>query len=424
MNSGPDHSVTQSKSATTRAASGNHSGHRGQGRGGVGKSQSRSTSPFGDEGVGGEKPRGRRNQKKSQSPTRKQANQKNKSKSPARKGHQSHHHHPYHHHASNKKKNTTPPDMTVIINRVDLWDCATHYVPDENSTTLPHSNAADLAVTPYSFAPKFAPTRSEHSALPTQSVVAAVRVPYDLQEHHSKSCAFHRHLTADCEDPTEGRCLHQIPKDVIDTSIPNPYDESICHDKYWAQRRRLFSRFDRGIKLDSEGWYSVTPEIIADHCANRVAELSAAMKESTGSEGIVILDAFCGCGGNSIAFGKLPSNLISKVVCVDTDRSKLIKAAHNASIYDIPRDKLVFVECNSTFILQHCFKDGQFILDQPAQTMPQHMPNPVVPGVFSGYHLGGLDMLPRRIDAVFMDPPWGVSIFLLIDGSIVISDFV
>lgn len=61
---------------------------------------------------------------------------------------------------------------------------------------------------------------------------------------------------------------------VIDTSIPNPYPPSICHDKYWCQRRRLFSRFDMGVQLDSEGWFSVTPEIIADHVAQCVGDLS------------------------------------------------------------------------------------------------------------------------------------------------------
>ena len=33
--------------------------------------------------------------------------------------------------------------------------------------------------------------------------------------------------------------------------------------KYWLQRYTLFSRFDEGVALDEEGWYSVTPEAIA-----------------------------------------------------------------------------------------------------------------------------------------------------------------
>lgn len=111
--------------------------------------------------------------------------------------------------------------------------------------------------------------------------------------------------------------------------------------------------------------------------------------------------------GNAIAFGKVPSHIVSKIICVDTDRSKLLKAAHNASLYDIPRDKLVFVQCNSIFILKHCYKNGEFILDQPQASLPKYMPPPVMPTTHAGYDVGGLDMLPRNIDLAFFDPPWG-----------------
>jgi trimethylguanosine synthase len=59
--------------------------------------------------------------------------------------------------------------------------------------------------------------------------------------------------------------------------------------KYWAQRYSLFSLFDSGIKMDEEGWFSVTPELIAKHHASRVGA------------GIVI-DCFTGVGGNAIHF--------------------------------------------------------------------------------------------------------------------------
>ncbi|XP_045060870.2 trimethylguanosine synthase isoform X1 [Desmodus rotundus] len=63
--------------------------------------------------------------------------------------------------------------------------------------------------------------------------------------------------------------------------------------KYWAQRYRLFSRFDDGIKLDTEGWFSVTPEKIAEHIANRVSQSFKCD---------IVVDAFCGVGGNTIQF--------------------------------------------------------------------------------------------------------------------------
>ena len=49
----------------------------------------------------------------------------------------------------------------------------------------------------------------------------------------------------------------------------------------------LFSRFDDGIKMDEEGWFSVTPEPIARHHASRCGS------------GIVV-DSFTGVGGNVI----------------------------------------------------------------------------------------------------------------------------
>ena len=39
--------------------------------------------------------------------------------------------------------------------------------------------------------------------------------------------------------------------------------------KYWFQRYRLFTKFDQGIWMDKEGWFSATPEKIAKHIAER-----------------------------------------------------------------------------------------------------------------------------------------------------------
>ena len=71
---------------------------------------------------------------------------------------------------------------------------------------------------------------------------------------------------------TSGKCAcrrrHDAAKDASAArALPNPHDPSKVHDKYWAQRRRLFKKFDEGVRLDAEGWYSVTPEVVADHVA-------------------------------------------------------------------------------------------------------------------------------------------------------------
>ena len=59
----------------------------------------------------------------------------------------------------------------------------------------------------------------------------------------------------------------------------------------FAQRTRYFSRYNEGCLLDEEGWYSVTPEAIANQIAERC-------------RCDVVLDAFCGVGGNTIAFAR------------------------------------------------------------------------------------------------------------------------
>ncbi|NXO03282.1 TGS1 synthase, partial [Rhinopomastus cyanomelas] len=106
--------------------------------------------------------------------------------------------------------------------------------------------------------------------------------------------------------------------------------------KYWAQRYRLFSRFDDGIKLDREGWFSVTPEKIAEHTAVRVSQLFNCD---------IIVDAFCGVGGNAIQFA-----LTSKrVIAIDIDPEKLSLARNNAEVYGVA-DQIEFV-CGDFMVL-------------------------------------------------------------------------
>jgi trimethylguanosine synthase len=191
-------------------------------------------------------------------------------------------------------------------------------------------------------------------------------------------------------------------------------------DKYWAQRRRLFSRFDDGILLDPEGWFSVTPEVVAAHVASRFADfsyLSTSLRRDdydddgdgrARREPMVILDAFCGCGGNAIAFARLSPSAVSLVVCVDVDRSKLRMAARNASIYNVSPDRILFVEANSVAVMERCYRDGTLIaeLPSPGGTSARYPPRETC----DGFAIGGTDILSdraRRIDAVFMDPPWG-----------------
>ena len=152
------------------------------------------------------------------------------------------------------------------------------------------------------------------------------------------------------------------------------------HYKYWAQRYRLFSKYHEGIILDDEGWFSVTPELIATHIAKRIwnslmqpqIPLHSKKKRSkrknihsaTHNNAGLLLDAFCGPGGNSIQFA-LAAPPGGVVFAIDIDPAKVEMARHNASIYGV-QSRIEFVIGDS------------------------------------------LSIAPRfRVDAVFLSPPWG-----------------
>ena len=216
---------------------------------------------------------------------------------------------------------------------------------------------------------------------------------------------------------SSGKCLCQCRYENLKAgnSQPNPHDPSVVHDKYWAQRRRLFKKFDEGIELDAEGWYSVTPEVVADHVAFRFQDASERASDNNGryarnrtgqqsSKPMVILDAFCGCGGNAIAFAKLPSSAVSHIICIDVDRTKLRKAAHNASIYGIAPNRIVFVEANSVAVMERYYRDGTLVMDPP-EISSKYPPREI----YDDFTIGGIDLLNeigQRIDCIFMDPPW------------------
>ncbi|XP_045517367.1 trimethylguanosine synthase [Pieris brassicae] len=95
--------------------------------------------------------------------------------------------------------------------------------------------------------------------------------------------------------------------------------------KYWKKRHSLFHRFDEGIKLDRESWFSVTPENVASHIANKYSY-------------DVVLDAFCGAGGNTIQF----AHTTKKVIAIDIDPNKIEMARHNAEVYGVSH-KIEFI---------------------------------------------------------------------------------
>ncbi|KAL6954994.1 hypothetical protein U1Q18_042880 [Sarracenia purpurea var. burkii] len=89
-------------------------------------------------------------------------------------------------------------------------------------------------------------------------------------------------------------------------------------EKYWLQRYDLFSKYDEGIRMDEEGWFSVTPEEIAIWQAKR-------------SGGGLVVDCFTGVGGNAIQFAKMCCH----VVAIDIDPQKVELALNNAKVYGV-----------------------------------------------------------------------------------------
>uniref|UniRef100_A0A183HGT1 Trimethylguanosine synthase n=1 Tax=Onchocerca flexuosa TaxID=387005 RepID=A0A183HGT1_9BILA len=115
--------------------------------------------------------------------------------------------------------------------------------------------------------------------------------------------------------------------------------------KYYNQRFRLFSKLNEGILMDREGWYSVTPERIAAHIADRVV----IMKDT------VVLDGFAGVGGNCIQFALKGAY----VIALDMDPVRLRCAKRNAEIYGVA-DRINFICIDFfNFCKFHCEKVRQ-----------------------------------------------------------------
>lgn len=87
------------------------------------------------------------------------------------------------------------------------------------------------------------------------------------------------------------------------------------HEKYWDQRYRIFTRFDHGIQLDPESWYSATYECIGEKIADTCMKLS----KKLGCPIRTVWDGFSGCGGTGISFCRRGF----LVTAIDSDGEKL-----------------------------------------------------------------------------------------------------
>jgi len=173
-------------------------------------------------------------------------------------------------------------------------------------------------------------------------------------------------------DQTEPVALKWVDKYDATGLVPHYTHQSQVPthlQKYFSQRRRYFSLYSvpPGCLLDEEGWYSVTPELVANQIAERC-------------RCDTILDAFCGVGGNSIAFAKT----CERVIALDTSPTRLALARHNAQIYGVA-DRI-------EFILTDYLTFAKSYLSLPSSSKPQQSEN---------------SHQARKIDVVFLSPPWG-----------------
>ncbi|XP_063915010.1 trimethylguanosine synthase-like isoform X3 [Zophobas morio] len=183
-------------------------------------------------------------------------------------------------------------------------------------------------------------------------------------------------------------------------AVPPEIKENAYLRKYWHRRFNLFSKFDEGIKLDEESWYSVTPEQIAKHIAKRCTC-------------DVIIDSFCGAGGNSIQF----AFTCKRVIAIDIDPRKIELARNNAEIYGVA-DRIEFI-VGDFFQLAGGLK-ADVVFFSPPWGGPSYLREPVydLESMLQPFPISKLLEVGRAITsniAVFL--PKNSNAFLLIDES-------
>ncbi|ODH44758.1 hypothetical protein ACO22_00748 [Paracoccidioides brasiliensis] len=112
---------------------------------------------------------------------------------------------------------------------------------------------------------------------------------------------------------------------------------------YWVQRYTIFSKYDDGIWLTDNAWFGVTPEPIAQKIAQHMAD--SAPKDRN-----ILVDAFAGAGGNTIAFAQ--SGRWKRVYAIEKEPAVLQCAKHNAKVYGVD-DKITWFEGDCMQILKH-----------------------------------------------------------------------
>lgn len=160
--------------------------------------------------------------------------------------------------------------------------------------------------------------------------------------------------------------------------------------KYWRQAYSMFSRYDDGIWMTDQAWYEVTHESIAqyvlqilhDPSSNFGSKIAEHISNTAPEDKSIIIDPFCGVGGNSIAFAL--SGRWQRVYAIEKDEATLACAKHNAEIYGVA-DQI-------TWFCGDCFE--VLGLKEPGES-----------GTDDG--LWQLKAVMGAYGVIFASPPWG-----------------
>lgn len=169
--------------------------------------------------------------------------------------------------------------------------------------------------------------------------------------------------------------------------------------KYWPQRFTYFSRYNDGVMMTKELWFSVTPESISKFTA-RLIKLALSDKQGP----LYVMDAFAGAGGN-VTF-LLES--FDVVFAVDINYIHLQCTQNNAMLYhskEIIAQKLKLFPVNWIYAddtLAEDFIDEQFENNNESSDIVDRIYAKKADSMESLQVLRGI-----KLDCIFGSPPWG-----------------
>lgn len=119
----------------------------------------------------------------------------------------------------------------------------------------------------------------------------------------------------------------------------------------------MFSKYDEGVELDDESWYSAVPEAVGQYAANL-------MKKRLGSgKKLTLMDGMSGCGGSLLQLASVSETCIGN----EYDSEKIPLLENNISVY----------KRTNIDVMNEDFLD--------------------IPGLVKD----------KKVDGVFLSPPWG-----------------